>query len=213
MNNLNTSPELSKKIKLDFKDSKYATGRRKRSIARVWIKKGSGNIYVNGIKMDEYFKRPIHQIIVTRPLEISEIYLKTTGKIRNIYENHRKSPKSCRKPAEILQKVFTGERTHTNAEKPMGAAVSRNELNNDMFAPRASPGAPRSRLSGHSPEPPLSRICPKKPSRARAAPERPFRPHPAPKDLSGAQPGVKVMINYAMFDFPTPDPTRSKSND
>ena len=73
MNNLNTSPELSKKIKLDFKDSKYATGRRKRSIARVWIKKGSVNIYVNGIKMDEYFKRPIHQIIVTRPLEISEI--------------------------------------------------------------------------------------------------------------------------------------------
>ena len=73
MDNLNTSPELSKKMKLDFKDSKYATGRRKRSIARVWIKKGSGNIYVNGIKMDEYFKRPIHQIIVTRPLEISEI--------------------------------------------------------------------------------------------------------------------------------------------
>ena len=61
------------KEKLDFKDSKYATGRRKRSIARVWIKKGSGNIYVNGIKMDKYFKRPIHQIIVTRPLEISEI--------------------------------------------------------------------------------------------------------------------------------------------
>ena len=73
MNNLNTSPTPSKKIKLDFKDSKYATGRRKRSIAKVWIKKGSGNIYVNGIKMDEYFKRPVHQIIVTRPLEISEI--------------------------------------------------------------------------------------------------------------------------------------------
>ena len=73
MNNLNTSPAPSKKIKLDFKDSKYATGRRKRSIAKVWIKKGSGNIYVNGIKMNEYFKRPIHQIIVTRPLEISEI--------------------------------------------------------------------------------------------------------------------------------------------
>ena len=34
-----------KKIKLDFKDSKYATGRRKRSIAKVWIKKGSGNIH------------------------------------------------------------------------------------------------------------------------------------------------------------------------
>ena len=32
------------KIKLDFKDSKYATGRRKTSIAKVWVKKGSGKI-------------------------------------------------------------------------------------------------------------------------------------------------------------------------
>ena len=69
-NNKQTKP---KKIKLDFKDSKYATGRRKRSIARVWVKKGSGNIYVNGIQMNKYFKRPVHQIIVTRPLEISNV--------------------------------------------------------------------------------------------------------------------------------------------
>ena len=70
-----TTKVVSKKpkIKLDFKDSKYATGKRKRSIAKVWVKKGSGNIYVNGIKMAEYFKRPVHQIIVTRPLEISEV--------------------------------------------------------------------------------------------------------------------------------------------
>mgnify|MGYP000476725457 CR=1 FL=1 len=58
--NLNNETKLNlnnetkpKKIKLDFKDSKYATGRRKRSIARVWLKKGSGNIYVNGKKMVE----------------------------------------------------------------------------------------------------------------------------------------------------------------
>ena len=73
MENISTTTTNTKKIKLDFKESKYATGRRKRSIAKVWIKKGSGNIYVNGIKMDEYFKRPVHQIIVTRPLEISEV--------------------------------------------------------------------------------------------------------------------------------------------
>ena len=60
-----------KKIKLNFSEGKYATGKRKRSIAKVWVKKGSGNIYVNGIKMNEYFKRPSHQIIVTRPLEVS----------------------------------------------------------------------------------------------------------------------------------------------
>ena len=72
MENTQTT-QKTPKLKLDFRDSKYATGRRKRSIAKVWVKKGSGNIYVNGIKMNEYFKRPVHQIIVTRPLEISEV--------------------------------------------------------------------------------------------------------------------------------------------
>ena len=40
-----------------------------RSIARVWVKKGSGKIYVNGQEMIKYFKRPVHQLIVSRPLE------------------------------------------------------------------------------------------------------------------------------------------------
>ena len=65
--------EKTKKLKLDFKDSKYSTGRRKKSIAKVWVKKGTGKIYVNGKMMGEYFKRPVHQLIVTRPLEISEV--------------------------------------------------------------------------------------------------------------------------------------------
>tara|TARA_S200000501_G_C20599940_1_gene645445 strand:- start:256 stop:699 length:444 start_codon:yes stop_codon:yes gene_type:complete len=74
MENISTENPIKKtKIKIDFKESKYATGRRKRSIAKVWVKKGSGNIYVNGLKMNEYFKRPVHQIIVTRPLEISNV--------------------------------------------------------------------------------------------------------------------------------------------
>ena len=60
----------SKKIKLDFKDSKYATGRRKKSIARVWLKKGSGNIHVNGKKMIDYFKKQNLQIAILRPLTI-----------------------------------------------------------------------------------------------------------------------------------------------
>jgi len=72
---LQTSVKKSapKKIKLDFKVSKYATGRRKRSIAKVWVKKGSGTIHVNGMIMNDYFKRPVHQIIVMRPLELSNI--------------------------------------------------------------------------------------------------------------------------------------------
>ena len=59
----------SNKIKHNFKESNYATGRRKRSIARVWIKKGSGKIYVNGKDMNQYFKRPVHQLIVVMPLQ------------------------------------------------------------------------------------------------------------------------------------------------
>ena len=39
MNQTNQTILKNKKIKLDFKDSKYATGRRKRSIAKVWVKK------------------------------------------------------------------------------------------------------------------------------------------------------------------------------
>ena len=74
MENLNQEGKI-KKIKINFSDSKYATGRRKKSIAKVWVKKGSGNIYVNGLKMKDYFKRPVHQLIVTRPLEISEALL------------------------------------------------------------------------------------------------------------------------------------------
>ena len=73
MSEVNLQNTKVKKVKLDFKESKYSTGRRKRSVARVWIKKGSGNIHVNGLKMNEYFKRPVHQIIVKRPLQISEV--------------------------------------------------------------------------------------------------------------------------------------------
>ena len=66
-----SSPK-SKKIKLDFKDSKYATGKRKTSIAKIWLKKGTGKFYVNGINMIDYFTRPNHQLELLRPLEISE---------------------------------------------------------------------------------------------------------------------------------------------
>ena len=60
----------NKKIKLDFKDSKYATGRRKKSIAKVWLKKGSGIISVNGKKMVDYFLKPNLQISIFRPLTL-----------------------------------------------------------------------------------------------------------------------------------------------
>ena len=69
--NLNTETD-NKKSELNFKDSKYATGRRKTSIAKVWVKKGSGSIYVNGIKMSEYFKKANLQTAVYRPLTVTK---------------------------------------------------------------------------------------------------------------------------------------------
>ena len=67
---METSPNKPEKIKLDFKDSKYATGRRKTSIAKIWLKKGSGKIYVNGKNYEDYFKRENHKMQLLRPFEI-----------------------------------------------------------------------------------------------------------------------------------------------
>jgi len=58
------------KLKLDFKDSKYATGRRKTSIAKIWLKKGTGKIYVNSKLFNEYFADDNHKMQITRPFEI-----------------------------------------------------------------------------------------------------------------------------------------------
>ena len=67
---MDASANKPEKIKLDFKDSKYATGRRKTSIAKVWLKKGTGKIYVNGKLYNEYFSNENHKMQITRPFEI-----------------------------------------------------------------------------------------------------------------------------------------------
>jgi len=46
----------------------YGTGRRKSSVARVFMKKGSGQILVNGKTVDEYFGRQTSIMIVKQPL-------------------------------------------------------------------------------------------------------------------------------------------------
>ena len=69
MQNTQSTTKASK-LKLDFKDSKYATGRRKTSIAKVWLKKGTGKIYVNGKLFDNYFSNENHKMQITRPFEI-----------------------------------------------------------------------------------------------------------------------------------------------
>ena len=54
-------------------DIHYATGRRKTSSARVYLKKGKGDISVNNKKLDEYFGRKVAQMLVMQPLELLEL--------------------------------------------------------------------------------------------------------------------------------------------
>ena len=70
METIQSSDKKNPKLNLDFKDSKYATGRRKTSIAKIWLKKGSGKIYVNGKNYEDYFKRANHKMQLLRPFEI-----------------------------------------------------------------------------------------------------------------------------------------------
>ena len=55
-------------IKINSSDIKYATGRRKKSIARVWLKKGTGSYSINEKKLIDYFVKINLQNIVRRPL-------------------------------------------------------------------------------------------------------------------------------------------------
>jgi len=50
----------------------YATGKKKTSVARVWIKPGTGNIMVNKRSLDEYFGRETSKMVVRQPLELTE---------------------------------------------------------------------------------------------------------------------------------------------
>ncbi len=54
--------------KHDAQGRAYATGRRKESVARVWIKPGSGKIIVNGRDEKIYFARPVLRMILRQPL-------------------------------------------------------------------------------------------------------------------------------------------------
>ncbi len=51
----------------------YGTGRRKSSTARVFLRKGSGNITVNGRALDEFFGRETSRMIVRQPLELTNM--------------------------------------------------------------------------------------------------------------------------------------------
>ena len=61
------------KSKMDIEESRYATGRRKTSIAKIWLKKGNGNISINGKDYKDYFKRANHKMQLLRPFEILNV--------------------------------------------------------------------------------------------------------------------------------------------
>ena len=63
-------------------DRYYATGRRKTSVARVWLELGSGKITVNKQPINNYFRRKTLELIVQQPLEhigqLGQFDVKTT---------------------------------------------------------------------------------------------------------------------------------------
>ena len=50
----------------------YSTGRRKESIARVWVSNGTGNITINKKNIDDYFPDKALRMIINQPLEIAK---------------------------------------------------------------------------------------------------------------------------------------------
>jgi small subunit ribosomal protein S9 len=58
--------------KIDELGRAYATGKRKDAVARVWIKRGSGKIVVNGREQEVYFARPVLRMMLQQPFEVTE---------------------------------------------------------------------------------------------------------------------------------------------
>ena len=61
--------DLDNKPRLDKLGRAYATGRRKESVSRVWIKKGSGKFIVNGKTSNDYFSRSVLRMMLEEPLK------------------------------------------------------------------------------------------------------------------------------------------------
>jgi small subunit ribosomal protein S9 len=68
------SDQPKREPKRDALGRSYATGRRKESTARVWIKPGKGEIVVNGKKVVQYFARPVLRMLITQPFLVSDRY-------------------------------------------------------------------------------------------------------------------------------------------
>jgi small subunit ribosomal protein S9 len=58
--------------KVDKLGRSYGTGRRKTATARVWVKRGTGKITVNGKDIETYFARPVLRLMIRQPLEAAK---------------------------------------------------------------------------------------------------------------------------------------------
>ena len=66
------APEALPEPEIDAHGRAYATGKRKDAVARVWIKRGTGLITVNGKDQSQYFARPVLRMLVNQPLVTAE---------------------------------------------------------------------------------------------------------------------------------------------
>ena len=91
----------------------YGTGRRKSSVARVFLKKGSGQIVINGKAIDEYFGRQTSIMIVRQPLLLTgnkatdKIYYRHSGFPGGIYGTSFKDMQK-KHPGRALEKAVKG---------------------------------------------------------------------------------------------------------
>ena len=69
---IEVNPQATRERKVDAQGRAYATGKRKNSIAKVWIGKGKGKFEINGKDLKSYFGREILEVIVKQPLVLTK---------------------------------------------------------------------------------------------------------------------------------------------
>ncbi|MFN6953866.1 MAG: 30S ribosomal protein S9 [Acetobacteraceae bacterium] len=67
-------PAVKREPKRDALGRSYATGRRKESVARVWVKPGKGQITINDKPAAKYFARPVLRMLITQPFLVADRY-------------------------------------------------------------------------------------------------------------------------------------------
>ena len=65
-------PAIKREPKRDAQGRAYATGRRKESVARVWVKPGKGEMQINGKPAAKYFARPVLRMMISQPFLVSD---------------------------------------------------------------------------------------------------------------------------------------------